>query len=90
LKYGYDVQSYEEDGRERYIEVKSTGTRKAAVQFFLTANEYHAAKTLPNYYLYIVDGINKPPPRITVIGNPFATEIFSVRPETYIVEGMRQ
>ncbi len=86
---GYDILSFEEDGRERYIEVKTTTAKTNAVQFFLSANEYEAAKTLENYYFYIVDRINTQQPRITPIGNPFGTDMFSIHPESYIVEGKR-
>jgi hypothetical protein len=36
---GFDIHSFEVDGRDKKIEVKATQARVGNVQFFLTANE---------------------------------------------------
>jgi len=46
---GYDVLSYEEDGKELYVEVKtSTGGKES--MFFLTSNELAFAERYPDQY----------------------------------------
>ena len=49
---GYDIQSFEADGRQRYIEVKTTGLAKA-FPFCVTANEVACSEALRSeYHLY--------------------------------------
>ncbi len=50
---GYDVVSYETDGRERLIEVKTTAFG-AMTPFFATAKEVAVSDTLPTFQLYRV------------------------------------
>lgn len=51
---GYDIKSFEADGRDRYIEVKAARVSKGKVSFFLTRNELSQSKELSNYYFYAV------------------------------------
>ena len=46
---GYDVLSFEPDGRERYIEVKTTGFSEET-PFFVTANELDFARAEPDRF----------------------------------------
>ncbi len=49
---GYDILSYDEEGREMYIEVKNT-TSGVSAPFFITGNELHCSKIHPDkYFLY--------------------------------------
>lgn len=52
--YGFDIKSFDSDGKERCIEVKniSNGNR-----FFLSEWEWANSKTRPNYWFYLVGGI---------------------------------
>jgi hypothetical protein len=50
---GYDVESFEVDGRKRFIEVKTTAFG-ALTPFFATANEVAVSDTLENFQLYRV------------------------------------
>jgi len=51
---GYDILSYNDDGSERYIEVKTTNGAENTM-FFITATELEACKKYgENYYLYRV------------------------------------
>ena len=63
---GFDVMSFEQDGRERPIEVKTTVSTADKIRFYLTSYEFKASSTLSNYNLYFVDRINKPKPRISI------------------------
>lgn len=71
---GFDIHSFEEDGADRYIEVKTTRARAGNIQFFLTVNEWRKASELPNYQLYIVFEILSKRPKIWIVGNPFDPE----------------
>jgi hypothetical protein len=68
---GYDILSFEMDGTEKYIEVKSTSNSPSNVaNFIITDNEYRKAKELDNYYLYIVFEVKSTEPKIWKIKNP--------------------
>jgi hypothetical protein len=58
---GYDVLSFEEDGTERYIEVKTTNSGKN-YPFYISANELDFSADFPEkYYLYRVFNFKKSP-----------------------------
>src|SRR5208283_1551900 len=71
---GYDVLSFELDGQEKRIEVKSTIGKSLApggrFQFYLSAKEYEQAKKLENFYIYIVFDVKSERPKIWRIPNP--------------------
>ena len=71
---GYDVLSFEEDGRERCIEVKATRSKVGDANFFLSINELNTAKEIENYFIYIVFDILSVNPKIWIIKNPFNPE----------------
>lgn len=50
---GYDIVSFESDGRERFIEVKTTAFG-AMTPFFASAKEVEVSETLPMFHLYRV------------------------------------
>jgi hypothetical protein len=58
---GYDVLSYEPDGRERFIEVKTTAFGKLT-PFYISRNEVEFSKTFePQYKLYRLFEFRKAP-----------------------------
>jgi hypothetical protein len=58
---GYDIRSFEPDGRTRYIEVKTTGLAKA-FPFVVTANEVACSRALRDeYHLYRVFRFSRSP-----------------------------
>jgi Restriction endonuclease BpuJI - N terminal/Protein NO VEIN, C-terminal len=72
LGVGYDLQSIEIEKKKRYIEVKTTKSRKSinSNRFKLTPNEWDTAETLgDNYYVYYLV-INDAGKNIFVINNP--------------------
>ncbi|MBP1614204.1 MAG: hypothetical protein H6Q13_1652 [Bacteroidetes bacterium] len=71
---GYDILSFNEDGTERYIEVKATQAKVGQANFYLTINELNTAKEKPNYYIYMVFDILSIKPQIWIIDNPFYPE----------------
>jgi len=50
---GYDILSYDEQGNEKCIEVK-TSVKSYTADFFLTENEMNKIKKLDNYFIYRV------------------------------------
>ncbi len=72
LGVGYDLQSIEIEKKKRYIEVKTTKSRKAINnnRFKLTSNEWDTAETLgDNYFVYYLV-INDEGKNIFIIQNP--------------------
>lgn len=69
---GYDILSFDTDGKERFIEVKSTpGKRK---QFPISDNEWRTARKLAEkYFIYRVSNVENKP-SIQVFQNPFQLE----------------
>ncbi|MBC8111585.1 MAG: DUF3883 domain-containing protein [Verrucomicrobia bacterium] len=53
--FGFDVISYENDGTEKQIEVKSIQTQGNQQSFIITRNELEKSQSLPNYYIYCVE-----------------------------------
>ncbi len=65
---GYDILSFSTDGKEKYIEVKTTTQNH--FRFELTINELSKAETLENYWIYRVTKIQTDNPEIMMIENP--------------------
>jgi hypothetical protein len=87
---GFDILSYEKNGDERYIEVKTSNARTNSIRFFMSQNEYDAAKELQNYHIYYVDGVNDETPRVTMLEDSVDSGQFLVRTDTYVIEGVRE
>jgi len=51
--YGYDILSFDENGNEKFIEVKTT-TGNIETEFYLSKNEDVKFMNNPNYYIYRV------------------------------------
>jgi len=71
--FGYDILSYDEYGKEKYIEVKSTKNKSGITNFLISSNELNKASELNNYYIYIVFEAHTDRPKIWKIYNPFKT-----------------
>lgn len=67
---GYDIRSFDEDGKERFIEVKATsGTGRV---FPITDNEWRTARVKGSqYFIYRVIAVEKQP-KVTEFQNPHA------------------
>jgi hypothetical protein len=68
---GYDILSFEVDGRKRFIEVKATRARVGPANFFYTANELKMADNCDNYFIYMVYDVISASPKVWAIQNPF-------------------
>lgn len=72
LGVGYDIQSIEFESKKRYIEVKTTKSKKALTnnRFKLTPNEWDTALTLrKNYFIYYLV-VNENQKKIFIINDP--------------------
>jgi hypothetical protein len=59
---GYDIKSYETDGKDRFIEVKATTLTSRYTQFFVSANELRTSKKLAEqYHLYRIYNLKNDP-----------------------------
>ncbi len=67
---GYDIQSLDEKGNKKYIEVKSTRSNSDIVNFIISSNEKEEAKNLNNYYIYVVLEAHTLHPKIIQIKDP--------------------
>lgn len=82
---GYDILSYDKDGTERQIEVKSTNAQPSdKFHFVLTENERQHALKLTNYWIYYVFSIDNQP-TIYKIKNPFKDDLVQIEPIKYKV-----
>lgn len=71
---GYDILSYDSDGKKRYIEVKATSSKVGNANFFYTVNELFTAQTADNYFIYMVYDVTSEAPKVWAIKNPFNPE----------------
>lgn len=72
LGVGYDIQSIEIEKKKRYIEVKTTKSRKAIKNnvFKLTPNEWDTAETIGEHYFIYYLVVNENEKKIFVIQDP--------------------
>lgn len=72
LGVGYDIQSIEIEKKKRFIEVKTTKSRKAITnnRFKLTPNEWDTAETMGEHYFIYYLVVNDTKKTIFVIQNP--------------------
>ena len=84
-KLGFDVLSFEPDGKQKQIEVKAISVYRNAKSFIITRNEFIKSKTYSNYYVYCVTELNSENPKILRIKNPDFenNNDFSIEPLTY-------
>jgi hypothetical protein len=81
---GFDVLSYEEDGRERLIEVKTT-RRAEMTPFFVSRNELEVSKSRESeYHLYRLYRFDREPKLFILKGSLSAT--CRLDPQTYRAE----
>jgi Domain of unknown function (DUF3883) len=68
--YGFDLISFEPDGTEKQIEVKTVRQEADNQAFFISRNELEKSRTLPNYYLYCVSNPHSEQPVIRFFKQP--------------------
>lgn len=87
--YGYDIKSYNKDGKEIKIEVKTTTSKAKQFTFYLSRHELKTAISLKNdYYLYCVQLRRKEDSHlIHIVHNPFL-EVVSLLNTIHSKSGM--
>lgn len=82
---GYDILSFEEDGRYRYIEVKTTKFNiSSSGSFYISANELKCAQN-KNYWIYYVVDVESDNPKLYLMKNPFKDKQVHLEPISYKV-----
>jgi len=84
---GYDILSFSHDGKEKYIEVKSTLNKfTGSINFYISRNEKQVAENLDNYYLYFVFDVASNKPKIVSIKGLFKNDqLYIIEPVSYRV-----
>lgn len=54
MSAGYDIRSFEVDGKTKYIEVKAASGNLNQLSFILSDPEFQKSRELPNYFIYCV------------------------------------
>lgn len=85
--YGFDILSFDKNGKKHYIEVKTTTSSSNNLSFVLTQNELEHSKEYGESYsiVMVLDVLKEP--RIWDMGNPFVQEPYKVniKPIKYLV-----
>lgn len=68
---GYDIKSYDSNGVEKYIEVKSTLNPVGRCNIFISLNELQTSQDIENYYFYIVYDVGSKNPKIWKVKGTF-------------------
>lgn len=58
---GYDINSFDEKGNEKHIEVKTNSNKKTCLDFYITENELKHLMDDENYYIYYLFNIKGKP-----------------------------
>lgn len=84
-KLGFDILSFETDGKQKQIEVKAISENKSRKSFIISRNEFSKSKIYSNYYVYCVSEIYSEKPKILRLKNPTFenNDDFLVEPLTY-------
>ena len=84
-KLGFDILSFETDGKQKQIEVKAISENKSRKSFIISRNEFSKSKIYSNYYVYCVSEIYSEKPKILRLKNPAFenNDDFLVEPLTY-------
>lgn len=65
---GYDVLSFEENGQEKHIEVKTKSSKLNYMDFYISDNEYEKLNTSENHYIYYVSNLKSINPQLFILG----------------------
>lgn len=84
---GYDILSYDNNGRKKYIEVKycSSGSLDK-IDFYITANEKKNLDKEPNFLIYYIFGLRSDRPTIVILNNERLANV-TFEPKVYKVIG---
>lgn len=81
---GYDVLSFEENGQEKHIEVKTKSSKLNYMDFYISDNEYEKLKTSENHYIYYVSNLKSKTPQLFILSKETLDEKY-LKPVLYRV-----
>jgi hypothetical protein len=86
---GYDILSFDKNGNQKKIEVKSTtGPLSKSFSFNVSYNEMKTAKNCDNYFIYLVFNVHTKSPKIRIIEYPFISDTeLHVEPKSFVAYG---
>lgn len=85
--YGYDILSYDANGVEKHIEVKTCSSGNLnKVDFYISSNEYAKLISDPFYVLYYVCGLSTKNPKVIVLNKDNLGEV-TFEPIAYKIRG---
>lgn len=82
--FGYDIESFNENGDSICIEVKAVKIKGEELSFFLTNHEYEISNSIENYFYYLVSFRNPNKPVILGFHSSLLTKDY-LKPEIYQV-----
>jgi hypothetical protein len=81
--YGFDVLSFDEEGKEKYIEVKTTTLAKEQLPFDISRNEVETSKNKGNqYWVYRIYDLEGEQPKVYKTQGP-VEESFNLEPSSF-------
>ncbi len=86
---GYDITSYNLDGSEKHIEVKSTSNPSSLVSFHISDTQYKKINEDPKHCIYLVlkaDTINPQIIEIDSLSEMLLNNTAKIKPESYSVK----
>ena len=85
--FGYDILSYDAEGNEKHIEVKtcSSGSLEK-IDFFISSNEYSKLQNDPLYVLYYACGLSSKNPKIIALSKENLVDV-TFTPVAYQIHG---
>ena len=81
---GYDILSFDKDGDEIHIEVKSKSSKLTYFDFYISNNEYNKFKDDDKHFVYYISNLKSSSPDLFVLNNKMITE-FHLQPVLYKV-----
>ena len=90
--YGYDILSYDVNGKEKYIEVKTSVTG-LNTDFYLSENEMRKMEEVDNYFIYRVynfDSTNYMGELYIISGKESLNKYFHTKPSQYRIHPNRK
>ncbi len=82
---GYDIQTLDEYGKRKLIEVKGTRSKLGQIQINITDNELSKSKELDNYFIYVVFEAHTKNPKLWEMPKEFKHYLdeFTLNPVVY-------
>lgn len=85
--FGYDILSYDAEGNEKHIEVKTCSSGNLEkIDFFISSNEYSKLQNDPLYVLYYVCGLSSENPKIISLSKENLVDV-TFTPIAYQIHG---